>query len=256
VADLRVYLGNLLVKLLGWKVAVIFGDSLMFDRWKYLQPRLRPGPGRTLDAGCGSGAFALYAATLGNEAIGISFDENDMIKARTRAHLSGMDRVKFITGDLRFLDSFSEELGSFDQIICFETIEHILDDDKLIKDLSHLLTQKGKIYLTTPYKFYHDLPGDKVSAVEDGGHVRKGYTHQEMKDLFNKYGLKVIEEEYISGFISQKIKHVSLLMQPYLNHNLIWIITYPLRAFLFIDRALTNMIKYPYLSIGVVAVKT
>jgi 2-polyprenyl-3-methyl-5-hydroxy-6-metoxy-1,4-benzoquinol methylase len=255
-ADLRVYLGNLLVKLLGWKAAVTFGDSLMFDRWKYLQPRLRPGPLRTLDAGCGSGAFALYAATLGNEAVGISFAENDMTKARTRARLSGLNKVTFIIGDLRALDSFSEELGSFDQIICFETIEHILDDDKLIKDLSHLLKERGKIFLTTPYKIYHDLPGDKVSEVEGGGHVRKGYTHKEIKELFMKYGLEVIEEEYISGFISQKIKHVSLLMQPYLNHNLIWIITYPLRAFLFIDRALTNMIKYPYLSIGVVAVKT
>jgi 2-polyprenyl-3-methyl-5-hydroxy-6-metoxy-1,4-benzoquinol methylase len=255
-ADLRVYLGNLLIRLLGWKAAVTFGDSLMFDRWKYLQPRLRPGAGRTLDAGCGSGAFALYAATLGNEAVGISFVENDMVKARTRAHLSGIENVTFITGDLRELASFSEKLGEFDQIICFETIEHILNDDKLIEGLSHLLRKAGKIFLTTPFKYYHDLPGDKVSPVEDGGHVRKGYTHQEIKGLFMKYGINVVEEEYISGFISQKIKHLSLLLEPYLNHNIIWLITYPLRALLIFDRPLTNMVKYPYLSIGVVGLKT
>ena len=60
-----------------------------------------------------------------------------------------------------------------------ENIEHIIDSDKLIKDISDLLNDHGLLYLTTPNILYRDIYGDtptKKPPIEDGGHVIRGYS--------------------------------------------------------------------------------
>ncbi len=244
-----------LIKLLGVRATALTGDPSMFDRWRFLQRHLQPGAWRTLDAGSGSGASILYAGKIGNSGVGISFDEESNKKGHMRAELLQINNIKFITADLRELDKYSEKLGLFDQIICFETIEHIFNDAKLIKDLAALLKPGGRILLTTPYKYYRPLIGDKISPCEDGGHVRWGYTHQEIRELFAKYGLKVTVEEFISGFISQKITNVIRLLNTHLKNLITWVLVFPFRFLVVFDDPLTKLIKYPYLTIGVVATK-
>ncbi len=246
---------NLLVKLFGWKAAILHGDPTSYDRWKWLAKHLKRGPFRTLDAGCGSGAYTLYAATIGNESLGISFDKLNNELATQRAKLLGINNVKFIQWDLRELSKIINDLGTFDQIICFETIEHILNDDLLISNFLSLLKPGGCLLITTPYKYYKRRSWDKLSDYEDGGHVRWGYTHEEMKVLLSKHGLETIIEDYISGIISQQISNLQSFLGNLLIHPIPWIIVFPLRVLQLFDRTLTQMIKYPYISIGVVAMK-
>lgn len=243
-----------LLRLMGWKALVLHGDPSTFDRFRWLKKHLQAGSGRTLDAGCGNGAFAFYASSIGNQAIGVCFDKPSCQTMQSRAVRVGMNNTKFIQGDLRTLDQWGDRLGKFDQIICFETIEHIQNDKKLIADLSHLLNPKGRLLLTTPYKHYKPLLGDHLASCEDGGHVRWGYTHREIKALFQEYGLEVTTESYISGFISQKLMNLMRRLS-HLNLAFAWVVTFPLRLLQVFDAALTNLIQYPYLSIGVVAVK-
>ena len=54
-----------MLRVLGWRSLLIHGDPCVLDRWLWLRPRLRKGPVRTLDAGCGNGAFSIYAARRG-----------------------------------------------------------------------------------------------------------------------------------------------------------------------------------------------
>jgi SAM-dependent methyltransferase len=248
-------MSDFLVKLLGWKATVLHGDPTTYDRWKWLRRHLSPGPLRTLEAGCGSGAFTMYAAKIGNHAVGISFDERNMRIAKTRSDILHLDDIQFIVGDLRELDKYSAGLGKFDQIICFETIEHILNDWKLVGDLAVLLQPGGRILLTTPYKHYVPLLGDKLSDTEDGGHVRWGYTFEEIRKLFDEAGIDVVTEEYISGFISQKITNLIRRLGMKMPHSIVWAASFPLRILGFLDVPFTDFIRYPYLSIGVVGVK-
>ena len=53
-----------LVRALGWRAVLLYHDPVAFDRWLWIRRRLLPGPVRTLDAGCGNGAFAMYAASV------------------------------------------------------------------------------------------------------------------------------------------------------------------------------------------------
>jgi len=214
---------------------------------------------RTLDAGCGSGAFTMYAAKIGNEAVGISFDERNNKVAEDRAKFLKIQNIRFITGDLRKLDELKNNLGNFDQIICFETIEHILNDQKLVKDFSDILKPGGRLLITAPYKYYnkHLLRDDKIplSVCEDGGHVRWGYTHEEIANIFNSANLVIKEREYISGVISQSLVALYRILQSKINYKIAWLIVFPLRIFVILDPLITKLFKFPYLSIGAVGIK-
>ncbi|MDL1895138.1 methyltransferase domain-containing protein [Anaerolineae bacterium CFX7] len=245
-------MSNTFVKLIGWKATVLHGDTGVYDRWKWLRRHLMPGKVSTLDAGCGSGAFTMYAAQVGNDAVGLSFDERNNQVAKTRAKILHLDNVQFRTLDLRELDKYGAELGKFDQIICLETIEHIWNDEKLIRDLASLLKPGGRLFLTTPFKGYHHLVGDTLSPVEDGGHVRWGYTHAEIGKLCRANGLDIVAEEFVTGWISQQLMNLLRLLTK-LNYVVAWTIIFPLRLFQPLDPFITRLLGYPYLSIGVVA---
>lgn len=248
-------MGNAIIKLFGIKAAALFGDAAVFDRFRWLKKNLRKGSLRTLDAGCGSGAFSLYAASMGNEVVGISFQEENNRTASARAELLRLQNAKFITGDLRKLDAMVGTLGLFDQIICFETIEHIKDDAKLLRDFARLLKPRGRVLLTAPYKHYRRLPGDSISAVENGDHVRWGYTHEELKTLCEEAGFEVIVADYVTGFVSQRLIFFERVMSRILPGKLAWVFTFPFRIFQVLDPLIMRCIHYPYLSVAIIAEK-
>lgn len=244
---------NVLVRLLGWPATVLHGDPMMVDRWRWLRRHLQGGPLRTLDAGCGSGAFTLYAARRGNAALGLSWDEGCNRVARERARILGLEGVEFLDCDLRELDRHANALGRFDQIICMETIEHIRDDRKLIADLSALLKPGGRLLLTTPDGGHRPLVGDEaLSEEEDGGHVRYGYASSELRALLADVALEVVSEEGLGGLVSQQLANLTRLLGA-LNGRLAWAVVFPLRAAQALDRPLTRLLGYPFFGIGVVA---
>jgi 2-polyprenyl-3-methyl-5-hydroxy-6-metoxy-1,4-benzoquinol methylase len=245
---------SLLLRLAGWPLTVLREYPTVFDRWVWLRRYLWPGPRRTLDAGCGTGAFTLYAAKIGNEAIGITWDEQEIQHARARAQMLGVGHTQFVQADLRELDRLAPQLGRFDQVICLEVIEHIHDDRRLLAGLSALLPPGGRLLLTTPYKHYRPLRSDHLSVQEDGGHVRWGYTHEEMRALMAGCGLEVVVAEYVSGFVSQNITNLMRRLTGR-NFGLVWALTFPLRFWQLFDRPLTRLLRYPYFSIAVVAIK-
>jgi 2-polyprenyl-3-methyl-5-hydroxy-6-metoxy-1,4-benzoquinol methylase len=229
------------------------GDPMVYDRLRWLRRHLRPGRLRTLDAGCGNGAFTIYAARIGNEAIGISFDAANNRKAVARAAMLGIG-ARFVQADLRRLDTMRAELGSFDQVVCLETIEHIMDDHKLARDLGKMLKPGGRLFLSAPNSKCPPMRGDKISAVENGDHVRWGYTHEEMRAILAEVGLATVAEEYCSGLISQTIGNLERRISE-LTPMLGWTATFPLRAFQLGDGTATDVLGAPYLSIAVVAEK-
>lgn len=247
-------LESAIIRLVGWKAATaLYGSPFGFDRWKWLKHQLVPGPLRTLDAGCGSGAFTIYASKIGNQAIGLEYVGGRIHKARAFAQILGTRDIEFIQADLRILHLLSNRLGLFDQIICVEVIEHILDDKKLIRDLSNLLKPGGRLLLTTPFNYEHS-PGVIRSEVEDGRHVRWGYTHEELKEMFSEYDLDVCVQDYIGGYISSQLNNLERIIGK-VDMRLGWLIVLPLRVFQVFDRPVTKLLRYPFHSVAVVGVK-
>jgi 2-polyprenyl-3-methyl-5-hydroxy-6-metoxy-1,4-benzoquinol methylase len=251
---------SLLVKIFGYYAGFIHGDTLILDRWLWLKkhlPETKNGE-RLVDVGCGTGAFSIGAALRGYEALGLSWDERNQRMAGERAQICRASTATFEVLDVRKLDCRDDLIGQFDVALCFENIEHIIDDRKLIKDIATCLKPGGRFLLTTPYFFYRPITsGDKgpFSKVEDGGHVRRGYSKAMIEELTNQANLMIDNISFCSGFLSQKITFIQRVVSN-IHPLLGWATILPLRLLpLLFDRFLTSLLRWPYYSICLEAYK-
>lgn len=242
----------LLIKFIGWKCLSLYGSPFGFDRWRFLSKNLEAGPLRTLDVACGSGVFTIYSSKLKNYSVGIDYDSNRINKALNLSKLLKADNICFIKMDIKCIGS--AKLGVFDQIVCFEFIEHVLDDEKLIFDLSKLLKPEGVLLLTTP--FYYKSSPYSIINIEKGGHVRHGYTHDELTKKFMRCNLQIIERGYINGPISFSLNNIQEKLSK-ISKPIGYLLIFPLRILQFLDPWIANRINYPfsYHTLSVIAKK-
>jgi SAM-dependent methyltransferase len=250
-------MSDVVTKVLGWRSLLIHGDPCVLDRWLWLRRHLRKGPVRTFDAGCGNGAFSIYAASVGNDVLAASFSAQEHEDARRRAALAGMTSVEFRTLDLRSLESCRASMGLFDQVVCLETIEHLSDDEGLLRSLVAMLEPGGQLLLTAPFDGHRPLFTEErdPSPVEDGSHVRYGYSQQRLRELARAVGLEVASEGFVSGLISQKLTNLMRRLTDRFGVATAWALMLPLRVLAIFDRPLTDALRYPYLSVSLCAVK-
>lgn len=242
---------DLFVKVFGWRAHVAFGDPPQSDRWRWLSRHLQHGPLRTLDAGSGSGAIAIYAAKIGNTVLGLSDNAAQNARAQRRAKLLGAPAT-FVLADLRE-PAVLDDAGLYDQIICSEVIEHLVDDEGLLRRLAEHLAPGGRLFLTAPFRWYRPLYMDRISDQEDGGHVRWGYTESNLWRLANTCGLEVERIDYVSGWLSQKITNAMRRGGKRLPQRAVWVALLPLRALIPLDPSLTRSVGFPFLSIAMIA---
>ena len=224
-------LQNFLIRWLGPRSLLIIGDTLVLDRWRWLESRLPPVPASLIDVGCGNGWLALNCSRLGYKTVGLGWEGADLQKARERATSFDND-ARFEVQDIRMLSGRHDLKECFDIVTCFETIEHIMDDAEVMRSLASLLRPGGRLFLTSPNQNY--IPMDSGDAGpfsdrEDGGHVRKGYTHERLNYLANQSGFMVTEISFCSGWSSQKVTALLRRMEPILGYRPAWAITLPLR---------------------------
>jgi len=243
-----------LVKVFGFPMTLIHGDPLVLDRWLWLKKRL-PRTSRSemvIDVGCGSGAFTIGAARRGYRAVGLSFEERNQQVASERALMCGAPSAKFEVLDLRALDERRDLMAKFDVALCLEVIEHLIDDDKLMRDMARCLKPGGRLLLTTPnYNYKAITPNENgpFSTGEDGWHVRKGYTEDRLKELCQQSGLVFDACSFCSGFLSQKITFILRVLSNYYP-LLGWGAILPLRILPpLLDSLVTKLIDWPYFSI-------
>jgi len=158
----------------------------------------------TLDAGCGNGAFSLAAYRRGNRVLGVSFNEDEVRRCREYAEFLGVDqaRCRFRPHNLYDLTSLGER---FDQIFCFETLEHLARDQEVLALFARLLNPGGVIHLCTPRLDRKPYYGEVISPVEDGGHVRLGYTPELFREILEAEGFEVVTQEDVVGPVSQAV---------------------------------------------------
>jgi SAM-dependent methyltransferase len=248
-----------LVSWFGFPATLVFGDTMVLDRWRWLRrhlPRTRNGE-RLLEVGCGSGAFTIGAARRGYDALGLSWSEADVSKAQGRAVASGVaERAHFIVRDARELDQQSDLAGQFDVVICCEVIEHILDDIRLMKALWNCLKPGGRLLLTAPNHDYRAVtPEDDgpFCKTETGWHVRRGYSRGMLVELCEAAGFISEDISFCSGWASQKTTGL-LRMIGRLDLRLGWMSVLPLRPMpLLLDRPIEWLGQWPGFSICLVA---
>jgi len=249
-----------LVRLVGFPATLIHGDPLVLDRWFWLKARLPKtrNDERLLDVGCGTGAFSIGATLRGYRALGLSWDERNQLVAKERATYCKASSAQFEVLDIRELDRRADLVGSFDIVICLETIEHVIEDLKLMRTMAGCMKPGGRLLLTTPYLLYNAIsPGDMgpFSVVEDGWHVRRGYSRIMLEELCEHSGLRVERVSYCSGYVSQKVAAVMRRVSG-ISALLAWALILPLRALPpLLDSLVTTILGWPHYSICLEAYK-
>lgn len=94
-----------------------------------------------------------------------------------------------------------------DVILCLDLIEHVKEDDKLVKEISRVLKKGGTIILTTPMQngvSFSFLSKKRMEAINRSwGHVRKGYSLEDIEKLFKNNNLLIEKTSKYFNFFSR-----------------------------------------------------
>ena len=104
----------------------------------------------------------------------------------------------------------------FDIVFCFDLIEHIKEDVKLLRELSRVLKDDGKIILTTPMKDGVSFPmlNKRKNEIinKNWGHVRKGYSSDQIKELFKLNHFIIDKEDRYFNYFSRLVYRFTILL--------------------------------------------
>ncbi|TMW73909.1 class I SAM-dependent methyltransferase [Alteribacter natronophilus] len=107
--------------------------------------------GRTLDIACGTGYGAKFIAKTRKKQISDMLGVDvcpETIDYAVKHYYHPL--LKFQTGDA--LDpELKKQIGTFDTILSFETIEHVPDDRVFLSRLNELLNPGGTLVISTPF---------------------------------------------------------------------------------------------------------
>jgi 2-polyprenyl-3-methyl-5-hydroxy-6-metoxy-1,4-benzoquinol methylase len=225
----------------------IIGYDLLSQRRKRYIPFFLEGDVYTLDIGFGGASWVVLAAQRGNRVVGITPVEAEVRAGRAFVALHGVaDRVELVQLGARRVG----EMGNhFDQVFCMEVLEHIIDDDLVVRQIYEVLKPGGQLLVSVPTAEHPPTYGEGVVEVENGhGHVRWGYSKKELRALLESAGFEIAHLSGYGGFFTQKL----LSLMRYLDHkwNVSRGVTFPLCYPLI---ALDGLLPYPKLSYFVVA---
>ena len=143
---------------------------------RYLSPQ-----SRILEVGCGNGYVSRYLKKRGYhiECADLFFDALQFCKERG-------------AGDHYYQCNLSDRLfiEEFDGICAFDVLEHIDDDEAVLKNLHDALKQGGTLFIT--------VPADRRlwSAMDIYAEHKRRYSMQELRAKIEGNGFKVIKMSY------------------------------------------------------------
>ncbi len=161
--------------------------------------------GIVLDVGCSHGAFDFELARRGYEVIGIDLNQESLEVGNKIKEILGIGNVAFY--QMNILNGIFQN-ERFDAILMFETLEHIQEDSRAIQEIYRLLKKEGVFLLSVPYakepqEYGHPIGacqaknGSFVTIGEGGSHFRNGYRLEQLDELLEKAGFRVIQGEYL-----------------------------------------------------------
>ena len=97
-------------------------------------------------------------------------------------------RLQFERRNLYDLES---EARMFDEIICYETLEHVCRDSDVVREMYRILRPGGVLHLCCPYRLHPRHQAEILDVSETGGHVRAGYTEEDFRRLLEPVGFQI-----------------------------------------------------------------
>jgi len=140
--------------------------EIWYEHWhRYVFARRLAQGRRVLDAACGEGYGSAMLADGAVEVVGVDIDAPSIAHARERYVRKNL---RYETGDATALD-FPD--ASFDLVVCFETLEHLEAQERLLEGFARVLSEDGLLVISSPDKHTYS----EVSGFRNEFHVRELY---------------------------------------------------------------------------------
>ena len=182
-------------------------DILLLRSWhirKVLKEieRETSGPLTVLDAGSGFGQYDYYMASRHKDwqIKGVDVKPEQIADCNDFFNRIGLQNARFAKADLT---TFSEK-EKYDLVLCVDVMEHIEEDEKVLKNFYESLKKGGMLLISTPSDqggsdvHHHDHEeGEEHSFIDE--HVRDGYGIQDITDKMKRAGFSKTEVYYQYG---------------------------------------------------------
>lgn len=208
---------------------------------KYLK-RIKK-PKEILDAGCGSGVMVFEMAKLftGATIIGIDNRQSVIDENNDIAEKYNLSNCCFRNLDLFDLSGKNE----FDLILSTDNIEHMEDDDRLLRLFYSILTPGGKLILHVPHMKRNLFGLKRTNFMGIEGHVRPGYYKDDLENKVKKAGLMIVESSYSYNSFETLFNDISYLITGGRERNrYLYAIIFPLLL------VLTKLFKFWPVGVG------
>jgi SAM-dependent methyltransferase len=147
-----------------------------------------------LDLGCSDGALSVALRAYGHEVTGVDIEEHAGVRERVDS---------FVPADLD--DGVPDDVGGgYDVIVAADVLEHVVEPDRLLTDLSDRLVPGGSIIASVP-NFGHWYPRLRSTVgrfdydrrgILDRGHVRF-FTRDSFEGMVEQSGYAVRQREFL-----------------------------------------------------------
>jgi SAM-dependent methyltransferase len=160
------------------------------------------GPKKILDAGSGFGQYDYYMATKFKDWTIKGIDVKDEQIADCNQFFSriGLNNAIFEVADLTKFD----EPQTYDMVLCVDVMEHIEEDELVLKNFCSSLKVGGFLLISTPSDqggsdVHHDHDHEDGSQSFIDEHVRDGYGIEEISEKMKRAGFSKTEVHYQYG---------------------------------------------------------
>jgi SAM-dependent methyltransferase len=169
--------------------------EMVYEHWhRYLLSREYAKGKRVLDIPCGEGYGSHLLASVAESVVGIDIAPDAVAHASEKYRCDNLSYLVASGTDIPLPDA------SFDFIVSFEMIEHILEQEKFLAEVNRLLKPDGVFLISSPNRIeYSDKTGYK-----------------------NEFHVKELDKDELKDQLSAHWPHQIWLAQRAAFHSMIW----------------------------------
>ena len=108
-------------------------------------------------------------------------------------------------------------------VMCLDVIEHIYDDRALIKEITRVLKEDGFLVISTPIadrKLVFFMCAEQMKQIHrQWGHVKPGYTSQELQYLFKMADLNIVSAVQYFNVLSRYLYYLLFIYNLSIPHK-------------------------------------
>jgi len=148
---------------------------------------------KILDLGCGTGLTTFYLAVRG-DVVGLDLDVS-----RAQRDFS---ELKFVQGSAEYLPFKNEQ---FDEIYCYDVLEHVDDLQKTLLEISRTLKKNGKLIADVPFWKSEKFLLRVRPKYHEEIHHQRIFAYEELEQRMKELGFEMISRKKLRGIDNLKL---------------------------------------------------